>query len=56
MAIGLDPRVARVARRLGAAAERYDAPVVRVALRALRLRAGDGGSATWRPSGCWTPP
>ncbi len=39
MPIGLDPRVARVARRLNAAAERYDAPVGRVALRALRLRA-----------------
>jgi hypothetical protein len=39
MPIGLDPRVARVARRLSAAAARYDAPVGRVALRALRLRA-----------------
>jgi hypothetical protein len=39
MPIGLDPRVARIARRLNAAAERYDAPVGRVALRAARLRA-----------------
>ncbi len=39
MSIGIDPRVARVAQRLNAAAARYDAPVGRVALRALRLRA-----------------
>ncbi|HEX2502748.1 MAG TPA: sugar-transfer associated ATP-grasp domain-containing protein [Miltoncostaeaceae bacterium] len=39
MSIAIDPRVARVARRLNAAAARYDAPVGRVALRALRLRA-----------------
>jgi hypothetical protein len=45
-----DPRVERVLGRLTAAARRYDAPLARVALRALRLRLGgwrlDGMAAT----------